>query len=278
MSPNLEPCHLVENITAVLQKKAPVVVLLSGGVDSLTLAAMAHRVLKDKMTALHATAPFVPLEDTRRTLELAKSLGFHLQKISRSSLLENKDFNINSLERCYICKKELLTTALRFTEKPSHQRWDREAFLAGGENLSDLNEDRPGFRALQEIENRVSLPFIEARMNKEDIRLLARHLGLSFANLPSSPCLATRIYSGTLITRDRLNAVSFAESFLKQRNRLETLRCRIKENCMLIEISSSDHLEQTSLERLRSQLVRKFPFIETVDVDPRGYRHGQASR
>jgi uncharacterized protein len=56
-------------------------------------------------------------------------------------------------------------------------------------------------------EHDVRHPYVEANIDKDGIRAIARTLGLSFAELPASPCLASRLYTGTRVTPSRLRAV-----------------------------------------------------------------------
>ena len=61
----------------------------------------------------------------------------------------------------------------------------------------------PGFRAVKEAKNAFS-PWVENEFAKEEIRGLAKKLGLSVHSKPASACLATRIPFGERITEEKL--------------------------------------------------------------------------
>jgi uncharacterized protein len=58
-------------------------------------------------------------------------------------------------------------------------------------------------------------PFVDAGISKVDIRDIARNMGQSFWNKPSSACLSSRIPSGERITNENLKIVELAADFLK---------------------------------------------------------------
>ena len=62
----------------------------------------------------------------------------------------------------------------------------------------------------------VRSPLAEAGMSKDEVRSLARDLGLSNWNLPASPCLASRFPYGEQITPAKLEAVAEGEKFLRE--------------------------------------------------------------
>jgi hypothetical protein len=61
----------------------------------------------------------------------------------------------------------------------------------------------------------VFTPFVDFDLGKPEIREIARHFGLSVADVPSESCLATRVPSGTEITVKRLSRIEDAESVLR---------------------------------------------------------------
>ena len=73
-------------------------------------------------------------------------------------------------------------------------------------NLVDLNDFRPGLDAAKEAN--IHHPFILAKIGKKMIRELASDLGLGeLSELPSSPCLASRVETGIPITPVLLNKI-----------------------------------------------------------------------
>jgi uncharacterized protein len=58
-------------------------------------------------------------------------------------------------------------------------------------------------------------PLLEAGVGKDEVRALARELGVPSAEKPASPCLASRLPYGTAVTTDVLAQVDRAEQALK---------------------------------------------------------------
>ncbi len=76
----------------------------------------------------------------------------------------------NPAERCYYCKQNL------FRALKARAAADGYAVLLDGTNASDEAGDRPGMRALRELE--VRSPLRECGLTKADIRRLSREAGL----------------------------------------------------------------------------------------------------
>ena len=84
--------------------------------------------------------------------------------------------------------------------------------LLDGTNASDDAGDRPGLRALRELE--VRSPLRECGLTKAEIRAQSKKAGLFTWNKPAYACLATRIPTGTAITAGDLERVEAAEGAL----------------------------------------------------------------
>ena len=81
--------------------------------------------------------------------------------------------------------------------------------IAYGENADDaIRPDRPGARAA--TDHLVLRPLAAIGLTKIDVRLLARALGLSVAEKPAAPCLASRIPHGQAVTPEKLRQVEQA--------------------------------------------------------------------
>jgi len=264
---------------AVLSLKS-CIVAASGGVDSLTLAVAADRLLPGRCRIMHAVSPAVPEADTKRVRETAKTHGLDLTVIETGEFAD-PEYCANPVDRCRICKTHLYAALRTVLENAAANGGETSAIVSGA-NVDDLGEYRPGLDAAREFGARH--PYIEAGMGKADIRKLARDLSLPFADLPASPCLASRIYTGTKITRERLAAVEYAEKLLKKETGLAIVRCRIREAEMLVEVepsalrgsSGASASLLAALEKLRMRVTDLFPFIQEVTLDREGYRPGRA--
>lgn len=125
---------------------------------------------------------------------------------ARARGLDFCDFEFNPLkipevasgspERCYHCKKALMTVLLKALSQMSvvHAGMGEDAQtnyqLADGSNASDLLEYRPGYKALRELG--VHSPLAEANISKENIRGLAALSGMDKPEQKARPCLLTR--------------------------------------------------------------------------------------
>ena len=87
----------------VLQGMQRIAVAVSGGVDSLSLAAYAHRLLPGQVVMYHAVSAAVPDEGTRRTRDLAAQEGWTLHVIDAGEF-EDRNYRANPVNRCFYCK------------------------------------------------------------------------------------------------------------------------------------------------------------------------------
>lgn len=214
-------------LDGVLRSIDRIAVAVSGGVDSLTLAAFAARLLGERCEMYHAVSPAVPAEATQRTRALAEAHGWRLHVIDAGEF-DNADYMRNPVNRCFYCK-----TSLYGAIKPH-----TTAQVVSGTNTDDLGEYRPGLVAAKEHD--VRHPFVEAGMSKTQVRALARRLGLGeVAELPSAPCLSSRIETGIGIDPAVLALVHSTEKLVAQMLRPGTVRCRVRGSGVVIELDES---------------------------------------
>jgi pyridinium-3,5-biscarboxylic acid mononucleotide sulfurtransferase len=183
-------------------------VAYSGGVDSALLAVAAYLALGERMAAFTVRSVVEPPGESQAAAELAGQVGFRHHIVDFDDLAQ-PNFRANSPERCYFCKLERLKALGQLAEQAGLES------LLEGSNVDDDGQRRPGKRAVKELG--VRSPLVEAGLGKTNIRALARALGLSVWERPSSPCLATRFPYGTPLTRDGLQRVAAAETFLHVR-------------------------------------------------------------
>lgn len=179
-------------------------IAFSGGVDSAYLLYAAGKNAKD-VTAYYVHAAFQPafeLEDAKR---LAADIGAKM-KILEVDVLSDETVVANPPDRCYYCKRQIFGNILRAAAE------DGYTLVLDGTNASDDAGDRPGMKALKELE--VRSPLRECGLTKTRIRELSREAGLFTWNKPSYACLATRVPAGTPITAEILAQTEAAESFL----------------------------------------------------------------
>jgi pyridinium-3,5-biscarboxylic acid mononucleotide sulfurtransferase len=217
----------LERLETVLATLPAIACAVSGGVDSLTLATFAHRRFAGRVTMFHAVSPAVPDEATRRTQALAEQETWSLTLIDAGEFAVAQ-YRANPVNRCYFCK-----TSLYGAIRPA-----TTAQIVSGTNLDDLGEYRPGLDAA--AEHSVRHPFVEAAIDKSTVRALARELGLGdIAELPSAPCLSSRIETGIGIDPGMLAAVHASELLVKDRLNPSTVRCRVRATGAVIELDAA---------------------------------------
>jgi uncharacterized protein len=83
-------------------------------------------------------------------------------------------------------------------------------------------------------------PFVEAGIGKALVRRLAATMGLpEMAALPASPCLASRIETGTPVTIARLATVEAAEAAAAAALAAKVVRCRIRPAVIEIQLDAA---------------------------------------
>lgn len=103
---------------------------------------------------------------------------------------------------------------------------------------------------------------------------MSRKLDLSTADIPASPCLASRVTYGLPVTEQRLGQIEQAEDFLRELGFLE-FRVRHHDTVARIEVKPED-LEKVATEPNRSKIVKKLKSLgfTYVTVDLQGFRSG----
>lgn len=223
-----------ERVARVLEAMGPVTVAVSGGVDSMTLAALAHARSPAGARMAHAVSPAVPATATARVRRRAHADGWALA-IVEAGEFGDADYLANPSNRCYFCKTNLYRAIRAIVGEHG------ETVVVSGANTDDLGDYRPGLEAAREW--RVRHPWVEAGVDKAGVRRLARRLGLAeVADLPSSPCLSSRVETGIAIEGDVLGAVDAAERYVRRRLGARTVRCRVRADGVAVELDA-DALE-----------------------------------
>ena len=247
--------------------KDGLVIAFSGGVDSSSLAAVSFEVLGEKAVAVIAKSPKYTSDELSDAKKIAKEIGIKLFVIETNEL-ENSDFNKNPENRCYFCKKELLTNLIGF----AHELRFKTVFE--GTNFSDLNDHRPGFKAVQETKD-VYSPWMINKFTKDEIRQVAKRMGLSVHNKPALACLASRIPFNEKITSEKLIRVGRAEQAVKALTGVKQVRVRDHNGLARIEVTKDERELFCNLnvqDKVASEL-RKLGF-KFVTFDLEGYQSG----
>ena len=241
------------------------VIAVSGGVNSVTLAAFAVRVVPD-VQLMHAASPAVPAEATARVRALAAQYGWELIVIEAGEF-DDVNYRANPVNRCFYCKTSLYGTIRARTSRQ----------ILSGANLDDLGEYRPGLDAARD--HAVRHPYIEAAIDKRTVRVLARQLGLAdVAELPSSPCLSSRIETGIRIEAVTLAFIHRVEQLVGATVAAATVRCRVRAAAVVVELDPDAlaALSETDRRSLAERIGADSGKPDALPVRFQPYRNGSA--
>jgi len=213
-------------LSGVLESTAPAAVAVSGGVDSMTLAFVAARVLGAQVRMFHAVSPAVPPLATARVERYAAAENWPLTVLDAGEFAD-PHYLANPANRCFFCKSNLYAALAAHTN----------AQLLSGTNVDDLGDWRPGLEAART--HGVRHPFVEADIDKACVRTLARTLGLmDVAELPAAPCLSSRVETGIAIDALALAFIDAAEQALRSALAPQTVRVRWRRHALVVELDA----------------------------------------
>lgn len=179
-------------------------VAFSGGTDSALVLWAAGRYGRE-VRAYYVHTVFQPAFELADAKRLAEELDVPLTVVE-ADVLAVPEAAANGPRRCYYCKRALFTTLWQ------RAREDGYTVLLDGTNASDDAGDRPGMQALRELE--VRSPLRECGITKAEVRRMSREAGLFTWDKPAYACLATRVPTGTAITKEALEKVERGENAL----------------------------------------------------------------
>jgi uncharacterized protein len=238
-------------------------------VDSTFLVAAARDVLGDGVTAVTVDAPIHSRREIREAGETARLLGVRHVVVPLAEMTA-PDFVANPSGRCYTCKRILFAEIFRAAASFGTQR------VAHGVNCDDRYDFRPGLKAAEEMG--VVAPLVEAGLNKADIRVLSRRMGLPTWSKPSMACLASRIPYGRPITPESLKMVEAAEETLQALG-FTASRVRHHGDVARIELAAPElkKIMRPDVRSLVSEKLKALGFTH-VALDLDGYRSGSLNR
>jgi uncharacterized protein len=260
--------HKLETLRKILQDMESVLIAYSGGVDS-TFLLKAVKLSGIRTLAVTGSSEILPAEELLHAQKQAEELAIP-HRIIPTDVLSREDFLDNTAERCFFCKDTLLNKLSSLALSEGFR------YIIDGSNKDDLEDYRPGKKALAKYN--VRSPLIEAGFSKEEIRECSRSLGLSTWDMPSSPCLATRIPFGRRITKETLKRIEKAEDFLKSLG-MRVLRVRDHGDIARIEAGEEEiaFLLHSEKRKSISDFLKSlgYAFI-ALDLD--GYKKGSMNK
>ena len=293
-------CEKEQALKNYFSQKKSVLIAFSGGVDSSLLTAFAAEA-PIKTIAVTLKTELTSEKEIENAIETAKEIGIN-HIILEKSMLKIPEIGENRQNRCYVCKKELFQTLLKFAEENEF-----ETVLEGTnwsdvcsdiENRTNQNKLRPGYSALLELNEiqkkrekqetrngflpKIETPLADLKITKAEIRELAKQKKLAIAEKPSMSCLATRFSYDEKLTAKAVKTVEAAENMLFELGFSQTrIRCHAdskQRRIARIEVEKNEIgliSKDENIEKINSLvLFLKENGFSYVTVDLEGFRSG----
>ncbi len=256
--------HLNEHMAQLCSED--VIVAFSGGVDSsliLKLAAEKAKVTGAKVYAVTVHTKLHPVGDLEVAKKVAQETGA-IHKIFEVDELQSAGILNNPENRCYLCKKFIFTQLLQLAQELHVNH------IVEGTNADDLKVYRPGIQALKELQ--IISPLAQAGFTKQDIRALAKTYGVTVANRPSAPCMATRFPYNTALSYDKMTQLEKGEEYIRSLG-FYNVRIRLHNDVARIEVDAQD-MDKLLMERNKIITELKALGFIYITIDMEGFRSG----
>lgn len=241
-------------------------VAFSGGVDSSLLLAMVVEAADKNHTRVLAVTfdtKLHPAADAAVAKRVAEELRAELAVLAVSEL-SNPEILDNPKNRCYLCKKGLFETFRAYADAQNI------TVLLEGSNADDLKIYRPGLQAVKELG--ILSPLAECAITKKTVRALAQEYGISVAERPSTPCMATRLPYGVRIYPEVLRRIEQGEQAVKNMG-FCNVRLRLHGDVVRLELDREELMLAVKKNEALVQELKALGF-QYITLDLQGFRSG----
>ncbi|MDI1311035.1 ATP-dependent sacrificial sulfur transferase LarE [Prosthecobacter sp.] len=255
---------MIDRLLHHLIPLARVAVAYSGGVDStLVLKASLDALGTENVIALLAVSPSLPQSEKDEAITLAQQLGARLELLPTEEV-NDPAYQANAPNRCYFCKDHVYRALRQFAEQ------NGIVHVLDGMNAEDTLDVRPGRAAAREL--KILSPLHDLGFSKQDVRHLAKALGLPNWDKPAAACLASRVPYGTSVTPKLLSQIERAEAALFDLGFRE-LRVRHHGDVARLEVPEADMLPALQQREAITTALRATGYIY-ITLDLAGLRTG----
>jgi len=244
------------------------IVAFSGGIDS-TLVLYLARKFQGRDYAIGVISNSESLKNKDFNLAHTVCTEFDIQlRIIKTDELNDTRYSQNPINRCFYCKDHL------FHDLQEMKNEYPEFEVLSGTNFDDLGDYRPGIDAAQK--NLVLSPLVDCKINKTDIREIARHFDLPNWNKPASPCLSSRIPYNQAVTIEKLKQIEDAEDILNSYG-FEDVRVRHFGTFGKIEVQKED---MDKLQLIKDKVIAEIIAVgfARIEIDEEGLVSGKMNR
>lgn len=241
-----------------------VLVAMSGGVDSCTLAAIAHEAIGDAMLAVTLDAESSAERELEDAVSFARERGLPHEVVEHSELAD-PDYRANTPSRCYHCREGMMDRLTDVAER------DGLGHVAMGYVPDDRLDHTPGRRAAKEAG--AWFPYVDADVAKDEVRAVAEAMQLPVADRPSNACLSSRVPYGSEVTADKLAEIEAAERAVREIADVDQVRVRHHDDVARVEVPPAER--ETLLGRAE-EITEELEDVgfTFVALDLLGYRTG----
>ena len=258
--------HKYNQLIKIFEEMQSVIIAYSGGVDSSLLLKVGTDTLNKNCIGVIGKSPSLAKNEYAAAVNQSEQMNANIKTI-KTNEISNSLYVLNNQERCYFCKSEL------FDELNKLANELKINVIVEGSNFDDLDDFRPGIKAAKE--KKIRSPLVESKFTKNEIRELAKFLGLSSWDKPSQPCLSSRVAYGIQINESILNKINQAENFLKEMN-FEVVRVRYLGEHVSVEVGENE-VHRLVKSEIQNSIITEFKNIgfEKVLFDKDGYKSGK---